>query len=100
MDRERFRSILFWTLALGLLSLASEAPLGFRQFSLTAMPTRIYYIVLAAGGAGLLVAGAGLWRAQQLDRGALLVACVAALVLGLNQVTGIALNTIVCFSGG
>jgi len=100
MDRKRFRSILFWTFALGLLALVSEAPLGLQQFAFTATPTRVYYVVLAAGGLALLGAGAGLWRAQRLHRGVLLFTFGAALALTVNQAAGMALDSIVCFSGG
>jgi len=77
-----------------------SAPAGFSQFFLTSLPTRIYYCVLSLGGIALLIAGGWLFFVSKLAQRAVLIGCIAALALAVNQATGLTCNTILCFSAG
>jgi hypothetical protein len=55
---------------------------------------------LFVSGITLLVGGVWLLFGRNVERKVVLAACVAAVVLAVNQATGLAFNTILCFSAG
>jgi hypothetical protein len=100
MGQIRYRPIAFWMIALALATLLWAAPVGLGHLLLTSLPTRTYYCVLVIGGIALLVGGNWLLFVRKLERQVVLTACVAALAPAVNQATGLAYNTILCFSAG
>jgi hypothetical protein len=95
------RSVAVWAILLGLAALLWEAPVGLSAFTLTSLPTRVFYSVLTVGGTVLLLAGAALLSLPRLDRTRLaLIACAAAAVLAINQLAGLWFSAILCFSAG
>lgn len=99
MKREWPLSIAWWTLALGAYSAVNgAAALG--NWAAYAVGTRLYYAISLA--AGVFAAGAGAWMLRRRSiRGPAAWAAPAALgLLAANQVTGLLLNTIPCFTPG
>ncbi len=90
----------FWMIVLALASLLWAAPVGVESFRAVAPATQFYYGALLAGGIALLACAALLLYRRKLDRRVMVAGFVAALGLGINQATGLALNSILCFSPG
>lgn len=79
---------------LGLVALVWAAPVGLRHLLLTPLPTRIYYCVLLLGGIALFVGGTWFLVARSVDRIVVFSVCASALMLALNQATGLAFSSI------
>jgi multidrug transporter EmrE-like cation transporter len=95
-----YRRVAPWMIILGLAALVWAAPVGLLQFGLTSLPTQVYYAVLTLGGIALVLAGASLFFGHRFEPAISLAAGVGALALSINQITGLAFNTILCFSPG
>ena len=99
MAENRHRRLMFWSIGLALYALLWGAPVGISQISLLASPARFYYGTLTVAGLALLVCA--VWaRFRRQGRTILQWCCVSALVLFVNQATGLWFNTILCASPG
>lgn len=99
MKREWPLSIALWTLALGAYA-AINGVVALGNWPEYAGGTRLYYAVSLA--AGVFAAGAGVWTlAGGAVRGPAAWASPAALgLLAANQIAGLVLSTIPCFTPG
>lgn len=99
MKREWPRSIALWTLALGAYA-AIHGVVALGNWDVYAAGTRLYYAVSLAAGA--IAAGAGVWMlCGRGMRGRAIWAAPAALgLLAANQMAGLLLSTIPCFTPG
>jgi hypothetical protein len=95
--RDREPPLALWMLAVAVIALMS-APAGLTEFAQTALPTRIFYVVLTLAGAALVGTGVWLWFAKQPKPAVLWAGFGAAAVLAVNQAAGLALDSILCFT--
>jgi hypothetical protein len=100
MGQNRYWPSAFWIIILALAALLWAAPVGLRHLLLTSLPTRIYYCVLVLGGIALFVGGTCFLFVRKVERNIAFAVSVTALVLAVNQATGLTFNTILCFSAG
>lgn len=99
MTRKWPLSVAVWVLLLGVYS-AINGAVAMKNWAAYADGTRLYYGISL--GAGVVAAAAGAWLLLGRDFGARAgwAAPAAIGVLAVNQIVGLLLNTILCFTPG
>jgi len=96
MRQDRDRSLTLWTILLSLAALVWVSPPGIHDWARTSLLTRVYYSFSILGGLTLL--SAGLRLAYLPHRRAMQAGLIAAAALGINQIAGLTLGSILCTS--